>query len=486
MTAESDLESNRLHSAPQDDGENFDDAQVLLAHALLTYRGFHDLRPWHLNRRRLREAVATGLDRFAPLHGDWELAWGPAAYRAPFTSFDDSVAFVAKHRHRPDTYVLAIRGTNPVSTFDWLVGDLWAGRQLTWPLRRDDHAGAAAVSLSTAIGLTSLRSLRSSVPPTGPVGTTWRFVDQDIGDPVRDVTAGAVVPVWRLFDGMTGFVGPPVHRRLRALARMHRDMPAEDPEARARRALGMWRSDLRQRLFRDLDLVFDAVGDDVQFEVIRFLEGIPLFRLPMFEGITLPDFLRSIIENAESEVDLYVTGHSKGGALAPALAVWLADTQGIEGVAHKHQWDPEARATVHCYAFAGPTPGNQAFADHIDQRLGSRNRRYYNALDVVPHAWAVRPDGEARGLYIDDVPGLYGDRIHRIDALDNLAEVVTPTMRPLDYAHTSAATYEVPSEIDPERVLYTDQMAFQHVDAYVAGLGLADHISTLDFMSPFR
>jgi hypothetical protein len=468
------------------DGASFTDAQVMLALSLLTYRRFHDLRPWRLNRRMLRASVEEGLGTLEPLREQWDLAWGPAAYRAPFTAFDESVAFVAKHRLHPETYVIAIRGTNPVSIFDWFTGDLWAARQIKWPLRTDDHGDQAAVSLSTAIGVNALRAMRSSVPPDGPLGAAWRFTDQDVGDRVRGLVATAVVPVWRVLDAATGALGLPLHRRLRALARMHRDLPVDDPEVRVCHAIGMWRSDLRKRLLRDLDLVFETVGDDLQFEAIKVLEGMPLFRLPYFEGVTLPDFLGTVVEMADGPVTLHVTGHSKGGALAPALAMWLADTQGTEGVRERYRWDPTHKATVHCCAFAGPTPGNRAFAAHLDRVLGDRHRRLYNPLDIVPHAWAVRPEPGASGLYLEHVPNIYGDRVHHIGALDDLAEYVVETMQPLEYAHAESGAVAVPAEVHPERLLYTEQMAFQHVDAYVAGLGLEPYMGTLDFMNPFR
>src|SRR5258706_458728 len=62
----------------------------------------------------------------------------------------------ARHRARA-RYVVAIRGTNPVSAFDWLFGDFWACQVMQWPFTTEP----AAVSLSSALGLAVLQRLRS-------------------------------------------------------------------------------------------------------------------------------------------------------------------------------------------------------------------------------------------------------------------------------------------------------------------------------------
>src|SRR5262249_24914525 len=74
-----------------------------------------------------------------------------------------------------------------------------------------------------------------------------------------------------------------------------------------------------------------------------------------------------------------LTGHSLGGALAPALALFLSDTQGT--------WDPAMRTKIACLASTGPTPGNRDFADYFNSQLGPVTTRFWNTLDVVPHVW---------------------------------------------------------------------------------------------------
>ncbi|MGH9905070.1 MAG: lipase family protein [Pyrinomonadaceae bacterium] len=62
-----------------------------------------------------------------------------------------------------------------------------------------------------------------------------------------------------------------------------------------------------------------------------------------------------------------VTGHSLGGALSPAVALWLSDT--------KAQWDPSGRSSLACLPSAGPTSGDQAFATYYMEANLRASRR---------------------------------------------------------------------------------------------------------------
>jgi hypothetical protein len=122
-------------------------------------------------------------------------------------------------------------------------------------------------------------------------------------------------------------------------------------------------------------------------------------------GTTLAQFLATI---TKKPVQITTVGHSLGGALAPAVALWLADTQPYT------DWDPNGNATLASLATAGPTAGNSLFALHTGLKLGGRLASYYNTLDIVPHAW--------QGSMLAKIPGLYGPNISALD----------PTMWPVD------------------------------------------------------
>ena len=106
---------------------------------------------------------------------------------------------------------------------------------------------------------------------------------------------------------------------------------------------------------------------------------------------TIDRFIKSVVKKVgpEEKLTLYVTGHSLGGALAPTVALWLNDIQ--------LTWDPEQQATLQVFAFAGPTPGSQGFADYLNGRFqGDAGKAVptengltvvNNNFDVVPHAF---------------------------------------------------------------------------------------------------
>jgi hypothetical protein len=92
-------------------------------------------------------------------------------------------------------------------------------------------------------------------------------------------------------------------------------------------------------------------------------------------GVAFHTFVDSQI--APSGADIFVTGHSLGGALVTVLAPWLVDRLA----------QSNARNTVIPYTYAGPTAGNVAFAAFYTG-LFKNSYRYCNAIDIVPKAWA--------------------------------------------------------------------------------------------------
>jgi hypothetical protein len=308
------------------------DDRAMLALAALTYRGFTSQTEHGVGvglRARLAQLEADGLGR-------WSLVWGPEVFRMPGSFVHDALAYVAREEAPagvPPRYVVAIRGTNPVSLSDWFFGDFWVSQLLPWP-GAEPHE--AKLSGSTRFGLEIVRRLGGSGLPASV----------DLG----------------------------------------------------------------------------------------------LFDLPLGSGATLRTFFAALPKGAR----VVVTGHSKGGALAVATALWL------------HEELAESRnLTLECFSFAGPMAGNLAFVRRYDAALAARTRRIVNPLDVVPHAWDA---GELRRM-ADFYP-------HLALALEALAI----TVEPLEYRHVGGTLVELPSrpaEPDPHR-----KIVEQHLDAYLGAARL--------------
>ncbi len=138
--------------------------------------------------------------------------------------------------------------------------------------------------------------------------------------------------------------------------------------------------------------------------------GINILFGMVSKGQTLVDFLGSLTSAASANFPLWVTGHSLGGALSPTLALALADQQGQAG-----KWDPSSLAQISVLPTAGPTPGDFNFSNYYDLRLGSSTSRFWNGLDVVPHAWELS--------MVAQIPSLYAPNIEPNTAIDAVAAI---------------------------------------------------------------
>ena len=459
------------------------EGQQMLTLAFLSYRAYADLRPGHLQLAHLRSAVTQGLTDLAPVH-DWELVWGPAAYRAPFTVFDENVMYVVRHRRRTCRFAVVIRGTNPVSAFDWLFGDLWTGVVTPWPFGSNETSPDAAVSLSTLLGINVLCHLRSSDPHGGPLAGGWQFIDGPAGDAVRGTTRRALRPFGPAIAGMMQRLRLNLRSDLRRLRSRREAMVDMDTDDRVEAIIALRYSEPALRLRRRLEQATEVIGPAAQRQLVDLMEGNLRLRSRLAPGPTVFEFLRHAGIDEDTPLDVTVTGHSKGGALSSTFALLLAQTRGEDGVPAAMRWDRAGTATVSCYSYAGPTAGNAAFAALSDRVIGDRCHRITNRLDVVPHAWAVQPQPGEPGLFVENVPDIYGDTVHRIPALQRLATAVAGDVGPLGYRHVGKRVKVLPGKVDPDQRLFVEQLSYQHGGAYIELMGLGDVMDKSTFFSP--
>jgi hypothetical protein len=184
-------------------------------------------------------------------------------------------------------------------------------------------------------------------------------------------------------------------------------------------------------------------------------------------GLDLLTFLKTEADQSRDALEVTVTGHSKGGALAPAMALWLNEALNSQDTGER--WDERRHAQVHCHAFAGPTPGNSAFAARIEAQLGNRHRHLRNMNDLVTHAWQVDE--------LQQIATLYGDRCQRIAPL---VPDVVESVRSLDYRHATTGVTTFRGTLDNARPLPVEGI-YQHLDAYLAYVGLWPKINAVTF-----
>jgi hypothetical protein len=458
------------------------DDQAMLALAMLSYRAFHELKPGELRLARLRRSILNGLEDVNPIANRFDLVWGPAAYRAPLTVFDQNVMYIVKERTRP-RYVVVVRGTNPLSVVDWVFGDLWAGVDIAWPFGEAAGFPEARVSLSSHLAVNILRHMHSSGPRPTAAERVWRVIDEQAGEVVRRSVRTFLRPLGPPIEAGMRKLRMDLRSDLRALKSDRAVLAAGTIEERIAGMLAARASDPARRIIERIRKA-GPQSDATARELVGLLEGSFHLRSRLAPGSDLAHFLRAVMETESGDVEVVVTGHSKGGALSSTLALWLAQTQGTDGVRPHLQWDRDRRATVGCWSYAGPTAGNATFATMSDAVIGDRCHRVSNRLDMVPHAWQVRPGGrKADGFYIENIPNLYGRGVHAIKALGPLARSVSRDVRPLDYRHVGKHVTELDGEVDPDKTLFTEQVAYQHMEAYLEGLGMGEYADTRTFFS---
>jgi hypothetical protein len=171
------------------------------------------------------------------------------------------------------------------------------------------------------------------------------------------------------------------------------------------------------------------------------------------EGKNFPAALIDILEASKGPCVMHFTGHSLGGLLAPAMALWLVDY--LDATAR-----PElaAKLRLDVYGYASPTAGNAAFAAYLESRVPA-SARYVNPLDIAPRAW-----DEAA---MRELPSLYRPRIGMEPIVKSLYDLCVVLSRGKGYAQPGKAI-AVPSRVVPTRgKLFLLEAAYQHAVPYL-------------------
>jgi hypothetical protein len=407
---------------------SFNDESIMLTLAALTYRGFQDVLGGRVHEGIVKGALVDGLQTLAPVKNEWDLVWGPATDRDRGQVVDTNMMYVVRGRHAPNRLVVAIRGTNPISLSDWVFGDLWVGETVDWPYAT--VADPAAISKSTALGLAALQAMSSRAPATGLATEVSAFVTGAFATLERAVRGGpanllAATPAW--FDS-----------QIKKIGELWQSAAARTDSFRDRRrsavAVPIAPADLRPKLTTE-------PRSDGSRDLLSFLHA-------------------EAGRRGGAPLEVVVAGHSKGGALAQAVAVWLKDSR--DSADPRESWDPSRSARVVCYAFAGPTPGNAGFARRIERALGQDHHHLRNMKDIVTRAWQV---DELR-----QIPELYGKRSA---VFKRLVALIVDDVGPIGYRQVQLGVTPFPGELDDKRDFATE-FVYQHLDGYLAKTKLHD------------
>jgi hypothetical protein len=411
------------------------DPAVMLTLASIIYRGCELDLSDPAARERGRNAMVECLNTFDKVKGQWELVWGPAGFAPAIAGLDISAMYVARQVADPSQFAVVVRGTNLYSLTDWASNLLIERRP--WPYAASTTP-AAIISHSTALGLGFLQRLLSASPSTtAQTAGLWATAGEWVESHKARLEFNLLNRLAGLNIPPTLDVFGPIENRINNLA----------SSALSQSELAI----VRQFASKIADGRAQPIDD------AALLEQVDREQQNIASGISLVDFLRGCIEPGGPHLDIYVTGHSKGGPLAVALATWLADTQ--SGGDPAEQWDTSHRATIHSFTFAAPTPGNQAFADHFQSRIRDRYR-LFNPNDLVPHVWKVE---EARAI-----PALYSGQL---GFLDGVVAAVLPILEAAKYQHE--ITDPTPwTPLPAHQADLIEQIKFNHLDAYLTQLGI--------------
>ncbi|HBE76945.1 MAG TPA: hypothetical protein DDW65_04075 [Firmicutes bacterium] len=166
----------------------------------------------------------------------------------------------------------------------------------------------------------------------------------------------------------------------------------------------------------------------------------------------LQDLVNSRDESAQ-KISLYITGHSLGGVLASTFHLLLHEKwQSLE--------TSRSKPDFYSYAYAGPTAGNQQFAERF-KLLGEFSKRFANNLDVATKVWNPVDMQMLPALYHQagiSMPGLMAKLLN---------DIAIPAIQNKGY--TQIETWqEIPSQIVPSFNHYLAQMIYQHLIPYIS------------------
>ncbi|MET0393645.1 MAG: hypothetical protein ABW019_10915 [Chitinophagaceae bacterium] len=175
-------------------------------------------------------------------------------------------------------------------------------------------------------------------------------------------------------------------------------------------------------------------------------------------GVTAKDFLVNQARTFKN-AQIWVTGHSLGGALSPAYALYLRDNM--------TKWVPGSQAVINCLPVAGATPGDSTFNAYYKQQMGATTTRVWNTRDLIPHGFETD--------LLERVPYMYGDSVppmpaYLVTVVNDLAKKTAPLhytqLHPADSFTSAIYTRDTLPKMPKPDTSFLAQVLYQHIPAY--------------------
>lgn len=150
------------------------------------------------------------------------------------------------------------------------------------------------------------------------------------------------------------------------------------------------------------DSVMDWIQDFLAFPTTNINLPGEVHEGFLFALLSLADGINDAVNvlQGTNPVPVYVTGHSKGGGIAPIAAMYF-----------KQVFEMKIGQVV---TFAGPNCGNTDFVNRFN-RTYPDTRRYENYLDIIP---LLPPDPEFLDI-LEDIPGVPQGLIDELNKFKN-------------------------------------------------------------------
>lgn len=154
--------------------------QIMLNFSYMAYYGFGLVGSDQENGLAISKDIQRALKTWKVVKNQWDLVWGPCVSAFIGSRHDDNMMFVVRNREDPAQYVIAIRGTNPVSLQDWLFEDFNVLPMVKWPYGEDK--GRGKISKATETGLKCLHAMRAPADVPGEGKSLFEFIRDELED----------------------------------------------------------------------------------------------------------------------------------------------------------------------------------------------------------------------------------------------------------------------------------------------------------------